>query len=230
MNVSTNNMQASGIPTVLDGSAIPPLWFVAPEGFHALPVDADPDVRISAAAEFARELFPEGDAHLWESAAPFYAGLTEVFADSGLAYSAMGVFGDDNGGVVHFSFTVGAIESPYATAEEAARSIAQSLGRDPGNDSRRITLPCGPAVSNISVREVTVGAELTSTGEEAKLLTGQIQVFLPFPAAPFIAVFTLDTAAMEYWGEICDMTASVLETVSFGTPSDESNDRTPDHT
>ncbi|MFC9680798.1 hypothetical protein [Streptomyces sp. NPDC056948] len=75
-----------------------------------------------------------------------------------------------------------------------------------------------------------VGAGLTSTSEEAKLLTGQTQVFLPFPDARFIAVFTLDTAAMEYWGEFCDMTASILETVSFGTPSDDSSDRPPDHT
>lgn len=56
-------------------------------------------------------------------------------------------------------------------------------------------------------------------GEEAKLLTGQIQVFIPFPSKPFVAIFTVDTAAMEYWGEICDMTAAVLETVSFGDPS-----------
>jgi hypothetical protein len=222
MKVSTNRMETSGIPTVIEDPVIPPLWFVAPEGFHALPVDAGPDTRLSAADEFARELFPEGDAHLWDSAAPFYAGLTEVFADAGLAYSAMGVFSDDNGGVVHFSFTVGAIESPYATPDEAAGAIGRSLSRDPGNDSRRITLPCGPAVSNISVREVTVGAELTATGEEAKLLTGQIQVFVPFPTAPYVAVFTLDTAAMEYWGEICDMTAAVLETVSFRAPSDDS--------
>ncbi|MER7480552.1 hypothetical protein ABTX60_23425 [Streptomyces sp. NPDC126510] len=213
--MSTDKLTSSGIPTVIDDPAIPPMWFVVPEGFHALPVDADPDNRISAATDFTRELFPEGDAHLWESAAPFYAGLTEVFADSGLAYSAMGVFGDDNGGVVHFSFTVGAIASPYATSEEAADAIGRSLGRDQGNDSRRITLPCGPAVSNISVREITIGAELTSTGDETKLLTGQIQVFVPFPDAAFIVVFTLDTAAMEYWGEICDLMAAVLETVSF---------------
>ncbi|MFI6852414.1 hypothetical protein [Streptomyces sp. NPDC050416] len=216
--MSTNRMETSGIPTIIEDPAIPPLWFVAPEGFHALPVDAEPGARLSAADQFTRELFPEGDAHLWDSAAPFYAGLTEVFADAGLAYSAMGVFSDDNGGVVHFSFTVGAIESPYATSEEAAGALEQSLRRDPGNDSRRITLPCGPAVSNITVREVTVGAELTATGEEAKLLTGQIQVFIPFPSKPFVAIFTVDTAAMEYWGEICDMTAAVLETVSFGDP------------
>ncbi|MFF7795324.1 hypothetical protein [Streptomyces sp. NPDC007991] len=223
MKVSTDSMATPGITTVIEDPVIPPLWFVAPEGFHALPVDADADARVSAAAEFARELFPEGDTHLWESAAPFYAGLTEVFAEAGLAYSAMGVFSDGNGGVVHFSFTVGAIESPYATPDEAAGSIQQSLDRDPGNDSRSITLPCGPAVSNISVREVTVGAELTATGEEAKLLTGQIQVFIPFPTKPFVAVFTVDTAAMEYWGEICDMTAAVLETVSFDTSSDNAD-------
>lgn len=216
--MSTNRTTLSGNPTTLADPAIPPLWFVAPEGFHALPVDAEPGARLSAADAFARELFPEGDAHLWESAAPFYAGLTEVFADAGLAYSAMGVFSDDNGGVVHFSFTVGAIASPYATPDEAAGAIVQSLGRDPGNDSRRITLPCGPAVSNISVREITIGAELTATGEETKLLTGQIQVFIPFPTQRFIAIFTLDTAAMEYWGEICDMTVAVLETVSFSGP------------
>ncbi|MET9392571.1 hypothetical protein ABZY20_19620 [Streptomyces sp. NPDC006624] len=219
MNVSINRTAPSGIPTAIEDPAIPPLWFVAPEGFHALPVDVEPGARLSAADKFARELFPEGDAHLWESAAPFYAGLAEVFADAGLAYSAMGVFSDDNGGVVHFSFTVGAIESPYATPDEAVGAIGQSLGRDPGNDSRRITLPCGPAVSNISIREITIGAELTATGEETKLLTGQIQIFIPFPTQRFIAIFTLDTAAMEYWGEICDMTAAVLETVSFSDPT-----------
>ncbi|MFJ7291578.1 hypothetical protein [Streptomyces collinus] len=227
MNVSTNNLKSSGIPTVIDDPAIPPLQFVAPEGFHALPVDADSDTRILAATAFTRELFPEGNVHLWESAAPFYAGLTEVFADSGLAYSAMGVFGDGHGGVVHFSFTVGAIVSPYATSDEATEAIGRSLGRDPGNDSRRIILPCGPAVSNISVREITIGAELTATGDEARLLTGQIQVFVPFPNAPYIAVFTLDTAAMEYWGEICDMTAAILETVSFEpAPRHAGNDAT----
>jgi hypothetical protein len=215
VNVSTNNLKSSGIPTVIDDPTIPPLQFVAPEGFHALPVDADSSTRMSAASEFTRGLFPEGNVHLWESAAPFYAGLSEVFADSGLAYSAIGVFGDGNGGVVHFSFTVGAIVSPYATSDEATEAIRRSLCRDPGNDSRRITLPCGSAVSNISVREITVGAELTATGDETKLLTGQIQVFVPFPNAPYIAVFTLDTAAMEHWGEICDMTAAILETVSF---------------
>jgi hypothetical protein len=194
------------------------MWFVAPDGFHALPVDADADERAAAASEFARELFPEGDAHLWESAAPFYAGLTEVFAEVGLAYSAMGVFSDDNGGVVHLSFTVGAVESSHTKPEEAVRVIEQGLASDPLTDSRRITLPCGPAVSNITLREVTVGAELTATGEEAKLLTGQIQVFVPFPDAPFVAVFTADTAAMNYWGEICDMTSIILRTVTFTAP------------
>lgn len=199
------------------------MWFVAPDGFHALPVDADPDNRAAAATEFARGLFPEGDDNLWESAAPFYAGLTEVFADVGIVYSAMCVFSDDNGGVVHCSFTVGAVESSHTRPEDAAEVIEQGLARDPLTDSRRMTLPCGPAVSNITLREVTIGPELTATGEEGKLLTGQIQVFVPFPEAPFVAVFTLDTAAMDHWGELCDMTAAILQTVSFANPVEESS-------
>ncbi|MGC5039451.1 hypothetical protein ACPXCS_26885 [Streptomyces sp. DT190] len=179
--MSTDRTTLTGIPTTVGDPAIPPLWFVAPEGFHALPVDAEPGTRLSAADKFARQLFPEGDVHLWESAAPFYAGLAEVFADAGLVYSAMGVFSDDNDGVVHFSFTVGANASPYAAPDEAVSAIEHSLGQDPGNDGRRLRLPCGPAVSNVSVREVTIGAELTATGEEETLLTGQIQVFVPFP-------------------------------------------------
>ncbi|MFH8894887.1 hypothetical protein ACH4HG_00555 [Streptomyces coeruleorubidus] len=61
------------------------------------------------------------------------------------------------------------------------------------NDSRHIPFSCGPVVSTITLREVTVGAELAATGEEAKLLTGDIQVFVPLTTTPFRAVFTLDT-------------------------------------
>ncbi|MFJ3665785.1 hypothetical protein ACIPSE_04955 [Streptomyces sp. NPDC090106] len=216
--MTTDTNDASGIPIVIDDPAIPPMWFVAPDGFHALPVLADPDERGAAADEFVRGLFPEGDSHIWDSAGPFYAALTEVFADFGLAYSAMGVFGDDDGGIVHVSFTVGGVESSHRTPEQAVEAIALGLSRDPLTDTRRITLPCGPAVSNITIREVTIGAELTASGEEAKLLTGQIQILVPFPNAPFTAVFTLDTAAMDHWGEICDMTSLILRTVSFTDP------------
>lgn len=221
--MNTSSAGSSDTPTVIDDPTVPPMWFVAPDGFHSLPVDANPDDRSAAATEFARGLFPEGDANLWESAAPFYAGLTEVFADVGIVYSAMCVFGDDNGGVVHCSFTVGAVESSHTRPEDAAEVIERGLARDPLTDSRRMTLPCGPAVSNITLREITIGPELTATGEEGRLLTGQIQVFVPFPKAPFVAVFTLDTAAMDHWGELCDMTAAILQTVSFVDPVEESS-------
>ncbi|MEU6222622.1 hypothetical protein [Streptomyces sp. NPDC047042] len=221
--MSISSMGSSGTPTVIDAPSVPPMSFVAPDGFHALPVDADPEDREAAAGEFARGLFPEGDDNLWDSSAPFYAGLTQVFADVGIAYSAMCVFSDDNGGVVHCSFTVGAVASSHTRPEDAAEVIEQGLARDPLTDSRRMTLPCGPAVSNITLREVTIGPELTATGEEGRLLTGQIQVFVPFPDAPFVAVFTLDTAAMNHWGELCDMTAAILQTVSFVAPVEESS-------
>jgi hypothetical protein len=67
--------------------------------------------------------------------------------------------------------------------------------------------------------EVTLDGEITASGEQAKLMTGQIQVYLPFPNGPFTAVFTLDTAAVDYWGEFSDIMVTVLRSVSFTEPS-----------
>jgi hypothetical protein len=80
----------------------------------------------------------------------------------------------------------------------AAHGTLAILTSDPLNDARWLDLPCGPAVSCITLREVTLPSEVTATNEETKLLTGQIQVHVPFPTGPYTAVFTLYTASMEY--------------------------------
>jgi len=201
--------------TTLKAGNIPPMWFVVPEGFHALPVDATADERSTATAEFVRGLYPGGNRELWQSAASYYEIITEAMATAGLAYSAFGLFGLDTGGVAHCSFTVAAYETDHADPDIAAQGILAVLSSDPMNDARWLDLPCGPAVSSISLREITLSADVTATGEQAKLLTGQIQVHVPFPTGPHTAVFTIDTAAMDYWGEFCDMTTAILQTVSF---------------
>ncbi|KPI18760.1 hypothetical protein OK074_7843 [Actinobacteria bacterium OK074] len=204
------------LPTAPDGQIIPPMSFVVPEdGFHTLPVDVSAKERSTAAAEFVRGLYPGGDSALWQSAAPFYELVTEAMATAGLSYSAFGLFALDTGGVAHCSFTVAAYASGHTDPDVAAQGILAVLSSDPMNDARWLDLPCGPAVSRITIRELTLDRDVTATGEEAKLLTGQIQVHIPFPTGPFTAVFTVDTAAMDYWGEFCDMTTAVLQTVSF---------------
>jgi hypothetical protein len=198
---------------------IPPLSFVVPESFHALPIAASPEERAVLAEEFVRELYPNGNDDLWTPAAPYYAALGETMGDQGLAYSAMGLFSIDEG-IAHCSFTVAAVTSDHPSPEVAALGIREILASDETNDVRWIDLPCGPAVSSVSLRQIVIGAELTASGEEAKLHMGQVQVYVPFPTGPFTAVFTMDTAAVDYWGEFSEMLTAVLRSVSFPARDD----------
>ena len=202
-------------PTITVAPNIPPLSFNAPEGFFTLPLAPTPQQRTDLADSFVRELYSRGDASLWTPAAPYYAALAEQLTLSGLSYSALGLFSTDDGGVVQCAFTLAAVESGQTDPEIAAQGILSVLGSDPHHDTRWMDLPCGPAVSCVTLREVTISGDITADGQEKQLLTGEIQIFVPFPEAPFTAVFTLHTASTDYWGEFCDMIVAVLRTVSF---------------
>lgn len=206
--------------TLPDTDAIPPVWFTVPDGFHPLPIAATAEERTALADGFVRELLPNGDDGLWAATAPYYADMGQLMGSCGLDYSALGLFARDEGGVAHCTFNVGAVESGHPSVEAAANGIREVLVRDETNDVRWVDLPCGPAVSCITLREFTVPAELAADGQETRLRTGQIQVHVPFPTGPYVGVFTLDTAATDYWGEFCDMTAAVLQTVSFSPPQE----------
>jgi hypothetical protein len=205
-----------------DASDVPPLYFVVPESFHALPIAATPEERAALAEEFVRDLYPEGSDELWTPAAPYYATLGEAMGNQGLAYSAMGLFSIDEG-IAHCSFTVAAIASDHPSPEVAALGIREILVREETNDARWLDLPCGPAVSCVTLREYVIGAELTAGGEEVRLKMGQVQVYVPFPTGPYTAVFTLDTAAINYWGEFSGMTMAILRSVSFTAPEGEAD-------
>jgi len=207
------------VVSVLDG--VPPLSFNTPESFFPLPLAATSEDRTALADAFVRELYSRGDEALWAPSAPYYAGLAEQLALSGLSYSAMGLFSTDEGGVVQCAFTVAAVETDQTDPDIAAHGILAALGSEPHNDARWMDLPCGPAVSCVTLREVVLSPEITADGEEKRLLTGQIQVHVPFPTGPYTAVFTLHTASTEYWGEFCDMVVAILETVSFTVPEAE---------
>jgi hypothetical protein len=209
-------------PTVSVLDNVPPLSFTAPEGFFTLPLAAASAERAALSDAFVRELYSRGDESLWAPAAPFYAALAEQLAQSGLSYSAMGLFSTDDGGVVQCAFTVAAVETDQTDPEIAAHGILTALAGDPTHDARWLDLPCGPAISCVTMREVTLSSEITASGEEEQLLTGQIQFHVPFPTGPYTAVFTLHTASTEYWGEFCDMAVAILRTVSFAEPKAES--------
>ncbi|MDO0926326.1 hypothetical protein QQY24_13160 [Streptomyces sp. TG1A-8] len=198
---------------------VPPFSFIAPNGLHALPVASSPQERAGLSREFVRELYSRGDETLWEPAATYYAALAEYMAESGFAYSALGLFARDEGGVVQCALTVAVVETDQTDPEVAAQGILAALSTNPHNDARWLDLPCGPAVSCVRVNEVTVQPELTVSGDQVELLTGQIQVHVPFPTGPYTVVLTLGTAAMDYWAEFCNMMYAVLRTVSFADPA-----------
>lgn len=199
---------------------IPPLTFDVPESFHALPIAGTPEERALLAEQFVRELYPNGSEDLWTPAAPYYAAIGEAMGDRGLAYSAMGLFSIPEG-IAHCSFTVAATQTDHSSVEIAANGIREILIRDESNDARWLDLPCGPAVSCVTLREITISPELTASGEAAKLQMGQVQIYIPFPTGPFTAVFTMDTAAVNYWGEFSEMMMAILRTVAFPDPDDE---------
>ncbi|MFF4347713.1 hypothetical protein [Streptomyces sp. NPDC001530] len=222
-------------PTPADGEP-PPLWFNVPEGFFALPLAATPEERSERAQSFVRELYSRGDENIWEPAAPYYAAIAELMADTGVSYSAMGLFStaeedesadgdvvrhDLSGGAAQCAFTVAAVPTDQSGADTdvVAQGILSILCGDPYNDARWLDLPCGPAVSCVTLRQHKLNPEVTASDEESNLLTGQIQVYVPFPTGPFTAIFTLYTASMDYWAEFCDMTAGILQTVSFADPA-----------
>lgn len=219
-------MSTHAIPdlTVLDD--VPPLTFTTPEGFFSLPLAATPEDRAALSQSFVRELYSRGDEALWDPAAPYYAALAEQLAHTGVSYSAMGLFSTDDGGVVQCALTVAAVETQQSDPEIAAHGILTALSADPRRDARWLDLPCGPAVSCVTMREVTLSPEITASGAEEQLLTGQIQVQVPFPTGPYTAVFSLDTASTEYWGEFCDLLIAVLRTLSFGDPATDASDAT----
>ncbi|MFJ9670789.1 hypothetical protein ACIRP5_08325 [Streptomyces sp. NPDC101221] len=158
-------------------------------------------------------------------------------ASTGLSYAAMGLFSTaaeddaasdaDQGlryepaeGVAHCAFTVGIIPTDQSEADTdvVAQGILAALSGDPYNNAIWVDLPCGPAVSCITLREYPVRASATSDTEETKLLTGQIQVHVPFPTGPYTAVFTLNTPSMDHWSEIYRLMSAVLQTLSFDDP------------
>ncbi|MDQ1028525.1 hypothetical protein QF035_006107 [Streptomyces umbrinus] len=215
----------------------PPIWFLAPEGFFALPLAATPEERAERSQSFVRELYSRGDENIWEPAAPYYAAIAELMAGTGVSYSAMGLFStaeeggeeesgetirhEGSAGVAQCAFTLAAVPTDQAgdDTDVVAQGIMAILSGDEYNDARWLDLPCGPAVSCVTLREYKIRPELTESGEQVDLLTGQVQVHVPFPTGPFTAVFTLYTASMDYWTEFCDMMAAVLQTVSFTDPA-----------
>ncbi|MFL4906269.1 hypothetical protein ACJ6WF_24570 [Streptomyces sp. MMS24-I2-30] len=216
----------------------PPVWFLAPEGFFALPLADSPDERAARAHSFVRDLYSRGDETVWEPAAPYYSAIAELMQNTGVSYAAMGLFStseedrtpegdiarhDLSGGAAQCAFTLAAIPTDQADADTdvVAQGILAALSADRYNEVDWLDLPCGPAVSCVTWRQLNLNPAVTASGEATELVTAQIQVHVPFPTGPFTAVFTLFTASVEQWSQFVDMMGAILQTVSFVDPTED---------
>lgn len=196
-------------------SGVPPMTFSVPENFLEYPMQVDPAERLAAAEAFVRDLYKNGDEDLWRRTAPAIAAVGEMNANAGIAYSAMGVYDNEQGGIATCTLTITATESDHLDPEVAALGLREVLVRDEFNDSRWLDLPCGPAVSRLTVTKYPVDPELTDGAEGNEITQGQIQVYIPFPTGSWIAVLTMQTPNMEVWVEFSEMMAIIVRSVAF---------------
>ncbi|OWA09324.1 hypothetical protein B9W62_16395 [Streptomyces sp. CS113] len=229
----------SSAPDIPAASAAepPPVWFLTPEGFFALPLADGPAERVERAESFVRQLYSRGSEEIWAPAAPTYATLAERIGATGVSYAALGLFStserertptgdvarhDLAEGAAQCAFTLAAVptEQEAGAVDVVAQGIVAALSRDTLNDVQWLDLPCGPAVSCVTWREYQLGPEVTATAEPAAFVTAEMQVHVPFPTGPFTAVFTLVTASIDHWSQFVDMMGGILQTVSFTDPAE----------
>lgn len=198
-----------------DATGVPPMQFEVPANFLAYPLHQDPAERQAAAELFVRELYKNGDEELWRTTAPAIAAMGEMTASAGVAWAGMALFDNEQGGVATCTLTLAATESDHMDPEVAALGLREVLVRDEFNDSRWLNLPCGPAVSRVTVTKFPLDPELAANGEGADLVQGQIQVYVPFPTGPWVAIMTMQSANMEVWTEFSQMMAVIVQTIAF---------------
>ncbi|MET8688298.1 hypothetical protein ABZV77_29230 [Streptomyces sp. NPDC004732] len=197
------------------------MTFDLPEGMHAIEVSLDADERAAAARQLVRDIYPHGDQPLWEAMSKVYSETADGMLADGVAFFGIGLYEIDGGGVAHCSLTLSVFESDSVDQEIVAQGIRAVLGADPLHDVTWLDLPCGPAVSSISVRRLLIDGQYTQSGHDEELVMGQFQVHIPFGNGPYTAVVTLDTASMEQWEEFTHAVAGIVGSVAFPADSDE---------
>ncbi|MDQ1038022.1 hypothetical protein QFZ75_004438 [Streptomyces sp. V3I8] len=235
MNPSANPTAPLHSPTPT--TEPPPVWFLVPEGFFALPLALEPEERAERARSFVRELYSRGDERVWDPATPYFAAMAELMGNTGLSYAALGLFStseeeqtssgtgeiarhDLSVGAAQCAFTLAAIPTDQADTDTdvATQGILATLSKDPYNEVEWLDLPCGPAASCTTWRQFTINKDFSASGDTTDLVTAQIQVYVPFPTGAFTAVFTLFTASVDHWAQFVELMGAVLKTVSFAEP------------
>ncbi|MGB8944120.1 MAG: hypothetical protein WCD21_28395 [Streptomyces sp.] len=190
--------------------------FRLPDGMHAIEVALDADERARAVDQLVKDIYPHGEPQLWEMMGALYGATADEMLAGGVSFFGIGLYDiEDGGGVAHCSLTMAVFESGETNPDVVAQGILATLEPDPLRDVTWLDLPCGPAVSAITFRQLLIDSRYTKSGRDEELVMGQIQVHIPFSTGPYTAVITLDTASVEQWEEFTHGMAGIVGSVEF---------------
>jgi hypothetical protein len=211
------------------GAHLPPMSFHVPDGIHAVTLPLHDGERAAAVAALVRDIYPNGNEELWEGLGELYGSIADEMVGSGVGFTGIGLYDIGEAGIAHCSLMVAALETGHEDPDVAAQGLQVTLASEPMHDVRWVDLPCGPAVSCITIKSLVIEGNYTNSGEDTQLITGQIQVYVPFPSGMYTAVFAMDTAAMDQWNDFSTMMANIVRSVQFPVQNEEltATDATP---
>ncbi|WP_327295975.1 hypothetical protein [Streptomyces sp. NBC_01197] len=209
--MTTESLQLLGV----DSGTLPPMGFQLPVGLHTVEVSLDAEERATAVTQLVRDIYPLGEEPLWDVMSATYSAMADEMLSNGVSFFGIGLYDIGNRGVAHCALTVAVFESDQTDQDVVAHGTLKILSQDRVRDVRWLDLPCGPAVSAISLRSLLVDGKFTRDGTDQELLMGQIQVHVPFSTGPYTAVFTLDTASMDQWDDFSRAMADIVRSVDF---------------
>lgn len=199
-----------------------------PEGLVELPLDLDPGRRRLAADQLAERL-----AEVTAEGSEEFASLAVAAGDDLLprGVRTLGQFvvdAPDGPALGTLVIGIGVLERPEhiddAFTEQAIEALAvQTAGRRPYADTRRVDLPCGPAVASLVFGEYRLPPEETGAATETVVPTFRAEFLVPTPAWDHIVVVDVSTSNEAGWPLVSTTAVEVARSIRFVDDPEDGN-------
>ncbi|MET9290530.1 hypothetical protein [Streptomyces sp. NPDC003077] len=194
------------------------IGWIMPPFVRELPVDA-PDAGTAAQAlhRLTTELMPEHSTDERFRFALLLGAQLESMVEADVVYAGLCFLEVDERPTAS-TILVSQVEHDAEDDEHLLVTVRELLERKhPGDDYRRVELPCGPALTRVGASGFVLAAESSPTGRDEPVEQFLVQVFVPLPGTGEMLVFELASPSPEGWDLHCELFAEVLKTVDWGT-------------
>ncbi len=200
----------------------PPINFAVPQGFHDIPMAPDPVQRTEQLNNWLDAVLSASDEEAQVALLAMWLNMTEMLLREGVIYGAIAHYTNDEDERTAANLTVTVTESDHDIPDTAVLALTEMFGKiSPHAEVRSVALPCGPATVKSEVSMISIPPELSGSGEAVEFPVGEIQAYVPFPKAPWVAVFQLSTPCLKDWSMYSEAMAAILQTIEFPNPQQE---------